>query len=197
MDNIAHHIDDISQYRTGSGHLSGAPSHEHGIVASLTMNKYGIEGISDCGKRMAVRDQCGMYFYFNSFTGKLCNTKQFDHIAEFFCIPYILRSDLRDTFRINLRKRHAGTKSDGCHNGDLASRIIAFHIRCGICLRIPQSHSHIQSFLIAHPFLRHFGQNIVGGTIDDSHDLRQLTSRQALPQRADNGNGACYCRLEL
>ena len=75
MDNITHHIDDISQYRTGGGHLSGAPSHEHGIVASLTMNKYGIEGISDRGKRMAVRDQCGMYFYFNSFTCKLCNTQ--------------------------------------------------------------------------------------------------------------------------
>lgn len=156
MDNITHHINDISQYRTGGRHLSGTPSHEHGIITSLTMNKYSIEGISDRGKRMAVRDQCGMYFYFNSFTCKLCNTQQFNHIAEFFRIPDILCCNLRDAFRINLRERHAGAESDGCHNGDLASRIIAFHVRCGICFRIAQSRSHIQSFLIAHTFLGHF-----------------------------------------
>ena len=59
MDNITHHINDISQYRTGGRHLSGATSHEHGIITSLTMNKYSIEGISDRGKRMAVR--CLLY----------------------------------------------------------------------------------------------------------------------------------------
>ena len=70
--------------------------------------------------------------------------------------------------------------------------IQAFNICGRISLRITKLRGKCQSFLKFHSFLCHFRQDKVGGSVDNSHHLRDLISGQTLLQRTDDRNSACY-----
>lgn len=56
MDDISHDNDDITHDSAGRRHLSCTASHEHRVIAGLTMDKHCVERIADCRERMLLRD---------------------------------------------------------------------------------------------------------------------------------------------
>ena len=82
---------------------------------------------------------------------------------------------------------------DGSKNCHLTPCVKSLHICSRICLCKSQSLCFFEGVIKIPAFLGHFGQNIVGRTVDNSHYLSNLIACQTLFQGADNGNSAAYC----
>ena len=111
---------------------------------------------------------------------KLCDAKQLDHVTEFLRIADIIGCDLCDSFHVDIVKGHPGVERQRGHDRDLSSRVIALHICRRVRLRIAKLCGLRQRLLVIHSLFRHLCQDIVRGSVYDSHDLRQHTARKAL-----------------
>ena len=180
MDDISHDNDDITHDSAGRRHLSCTASHEHRVIAGLTMDKHCVERIADCRERMLLRDQHRVNLDLDLIVHQLCDTEKFDHIVEFLCIADVIGGDLCDPFHVDIFECHLGVECQGGHDRDLSARIVTFHISRRIRLRVAKFRRLRERFLIIHSLFRHFRQNVVRGPVDDSHDLRQHTSCKTL-----------------
>ena len=79
-------------------------------------------------------------------------------------------------------------ESDGSHDCQFTTCVIAFNIRCGISFRITQICSQFQRIIKFHAVFSHFGQDKVCGTIDDTHYFCDIITQQALLHGANDGN---------
>ena len=70
-------------------------------------------------------------------------------------------------------------KSDRSQDRDLSGSVQTLDIGRGICLRIAKLRSQSQGFLKLHAHLRHFRQDKVCRSVDDTHNLRNMISGQA------------------
>ena len=180
MDDISHDNDDITHDSAGRRHLSCTASHEHRVIAGLAVYKHRVEGVADRRKRMLLRDQHRVNLDLDLIVHQLCDTEKFDHIAEFLCIADVIGGDLCDPFHVDIFECHLGVECQGGHDRDLSSRVVAFHVRRRIRLRISKLCGLCQRFLVIHPLFRHLCQDVVRGSVNDSHDLRQHAAREAL-----------------
>ena len=144
------------------------------------MDKHRVKRILDRGQGVLRRDQHRMNLYLNAVPIVPRHAQKLDLIAELMGIADILRGNLRDSLGVNLGEGHTGVKRQAGHNRDLSARVVAFHIRGGIRLGITQLRGLGQRLLVIHAFVGHFAQNIIGGAVDNSHDLGQMIARQGL-----------------
>ena len=129
---------------------------------------------------MGTRDQHGLNPGFDALGSLFRHTEKFDIAAHLSRITDICLCNFRDTFRINVVKGHSGMKSDRSQDRDLSGSVQTLDIGRGICLRIAKLRSQSQGLLKLHALLRHFRQDKVCRSVDDTHNLRNMISGQAL-----------------
>ena len=81
-------------------------------------------------------------------------------------------------------------KTDGAHNRHLPSRIQPFDIGWRVGFGIAKLCCLRQRFIKFHAFLIHLCEDVVGCSIDDSHNLCNVIGHKTLLQRPDNRNTA-------
>ena len=144
------------------------------------MYEYRIEGIIDFRQRMLFRNHHRRYTDFNLVIDISCHAKKLQHVAELPCIFDISGCDAGDSFDLHIIKGYSGMECDGCQDRHLAACVQSFHIGSRICLCKSKLLSLLQCFSKIHAFLRHLGQNIVGCTIDNTHNFCNIVSSQTL-----------------
>ena len=190
--NITDHIDHITHDRAGCRKFSRSTSIEHRIICCIGMYEYCIKGISDRCKRMLLRNHHRMYCNFYTTFCIMCDTEQFYHVTEFFCVLYVFCRNLRNSFCIYIIKCHSGMECDRCHDRYFTSGIQSFDIGCRVCLSIAKLGSKCQCIAKIHAFFDHLGQDKVRCTIDNTDDFLDLICRQTLLQWTDDRDCSCY-----
>ena len=122
--------------------------------------------------------------------------KQLDKLVHFMRIKEVLAGDLRDSFRIYFFVTCGFSCHEGGENGNLAAGVIAFHIRFGIAFRVTLLLCFLQAGLKIAALLSHAGEDVVGGSIQDSVDQLNPLRGQCRVQGTDDGNTASHARFE-
>ena len=97
---------------------------------------------------------------------------------------------------MHIIKYDLAVKCGSSHNCHFTSGIQTFNICCRIRFCITKLRCFGKGFLKTHPQLKHFRQNIVRRTIDNTGNLCNLITGQTLTKRTHNRDSASYCCLK-
>ena len=118
--------------------------------------------------------------------GLLADGQQLQHIAHLPPKGNILRRNLCDAFPVDLLHIDPAVERQGAHDAQLVGRVHALHVRRGIRLRQAQPLGVLQHGVVVRAFRRHPGQDIVGGSVDDTHNMLDMIGDQRTLQGVDH-----------
>ncbi|KAF5293037.1 hypothetical protein FQA39_LY19380 [Lamprigera yunnana] len=98
-------------------------------------------------------------------------------------------------FDIGFVELHGDAEGDGAHQGDFVRGVHAFDVEGGVGLGIAQALGFFEHHVKVQALVAHFGQDEVGGAVDDAGDPLDLVGRQPLAQRFDDGDATGHRRL--
>ena len=111
----------------------------------------------------------------NARFSALCDAQQFDAIAQLLSVFDVGSTQFGNAFNVGLVKLNGNSKGQGAHECGLVCSIYAFNVEGGIGLCITQALSFFEDHIKVQTFVAHFGQNEIGGAIDDaSHPLNSV-----------------------
>ena len=146
---------------------------------------------------MIAVDQHRMNTGFDSFRSIFCHAKQLDRASHLFGVLDIGRRDFGNAFGINIFKCHSGVER--CRSKDcyLATGIKTFHICGRVCFCIAHVLRQTECIAKLHAFLRHFCENEICGTVENTHQLCDMIGGKALFHRTDDRNSSRHgCLIE-
>ena len=146
---------------------------------------------------MAAWQKYRMYPYIDTCLAVvLGNGQKLNDIAQLLGIADICRFDPGNALYGHLIQPNTAVEGNGSQDSGLSGSIQSLHISSRIGLGIALGLGILQHNIIVGSLIRHLGQHIIGGTIDNAHNLGNLVARETFLQRGDNWNTAAYAGLK-
>jgi len=126
---------------------------------------------------------------------ELDDSEKFDGISELVREGDVLCTDTLDSFHIDLVAGDPATVAQRSEDDGLVGGIPTVHIESRIGLGVPEFLCFLESLFISKVGLRHPGEDVVAGTVDDSdHGLNVITDQRFL-DGLDDGDPAGHDRF--
>ena len=104
--------------------------------------------------------------------------------------------DALDTLAVDHSRIEARAESDGRQQQKLSFGVAAAHVRVGVGLGVAQGLGGRQRVLVRPAALRHLGQDVVAGAVQEAVHGRGALGAEALGEGSDDGNAARDAGLE-
>ena len=163
-------VDQVGNDRTGCGFRAGAFAVIERGAHRIALHHHGIHSAFYVGNEALCRHQAWVNAQLNACFGALGDTQQLDAIAQLLGVFNVGGSQLGNAFDVGLVKLNRYAKSQSTHEGDFVCRVHTFNVEGGVGLGITQSLSLLEDHIKVQTFFTHFGQNEIGGAIDDASD---------------------------
>ena len=93
--------------------------------------------------------------------------------------------------------RHLGMECERGKDRDLRRGIMTFDICSRICFSESESLRFLQDILVLGALFIHLGQDVVGGSIDDTHHARDAVAYDRFTERPKDRDRTTYCCLVI
>ncbi len=120
----------------------------------------------------------------------LGNAQQLDDVAQSPRHGDVAGGDATDAFVVHVAGDHLRSERDRRHDRRLGRGIETFDVGRGITLGESQRLRLGEGDAVVGAFLRHLGEDEVGGAVDDPHHTGDRLAAQALAQHADDRDAA-------
>ena len=185
-----HHgrVENVSNNGAGSGHIAGSTALEHHLLTGVAMEIDRVKGAVHRGQGMILRQESGMHPHLNGVAIPLGNGQELEHITHFLAAGNVHGRNPRDAFAVHRLKGYPGMEGQGGHDGQLVGGIQSFHVAGRVRLRQAQLLRVLQHGVIALALGGHAAENVVGGAVDNAHELGNAVGLERVHQRIDDGN---------
>ena len=137
-----------------------------------------------------------MYSEFNAIGRLLGDAQQLDAVAQLFGKLDIHCLQMDDAFNIGLGKRHGDPKSNRRQDTAFVGGINTLNVECRVGFGIAKCLGLLECSLKTQALFTHFGQDEIGGAVDDARQPFDAVGAQALAQRFDDGNATSHSRFK-
>src|SRR5450830_1614010 len=189
-------VDQIGNHGAGGGLGAGALAVVQRGAHGIALHHHGVHGAFDVGDQALGRHQAGVHAQLDAVGSTLGDAQQLDAVAELLGVADVGRREAGDAFDIGLVELHRDAESDGAHQGGLVGRIHAFDVEGGVGLGVAQALGLFEHHFKVQALVTHFGQDEVGGAVDDAGDPLDGVGGQAFAQRLDDGDAPRHGGLE-
>ena len=125
---------------------------------------------------MLKRDHSWMNANRNTLLGALCVSHKLNRKAHIARGLHVGSRNAADTLTENLIHSHARIERDGSKNSNFCCSVKAINISGGISLSKAFLLSLAQSLIVRQAILAHAGKHVIGRTVNNTHDGRDLIS---------------------
>ena len=139
-----------------------------------------VKGAVHRGQGMILRQESGMHPHFNGVAIPLGNGQELEHIAHFLATGNVHGRNPRDAFAVHRLKGYPGMEGQRGHDGQLVGGIQSFHVAGRVRLRQAQLLRVLQHGVIALALGGHAAENVVGGAVDNAHELGNAVGLERL-----------------
>ena len=191
-------IYDVGHHSAGGRQLSRPASVKHRLTKHISVNKHAVEYIVNVAERAGrhhharrcrgiYRAGFGIFFgVSNKLNGRACLRQQRNILG--FNIPYSL-----DAYRF---KRKQLAVSDSRKYDYLPRRVKSVHIGGGVSLGISKLLRATQNIVKRSAVARHFSQDIICCTVEDSSNRIDLIVGKLINKRTNYRDTSADCRLK-
>ena len=165
------------------------------------MNGDGVHGAVHVGQQTGDRNHRGMHASLDHLVGPLApvrfgDPEQLDAIPEFRCRLEIDGKQAPDALGGDLLEGQLGAEGHRGEKRKFVSGVDSVQVEAGIRFGVAEVLGALHHRFEGLAALLHLAQHEVGRPVQDAMHALDVIGRQALPQRAQDGNAAAHARLE-
>ena len=183
-------IDEVGNHRAGGGFRARTGAVVEGFADGVGLHQHGVHGAINAGQKLVGFDQRGVHAQFNALLAHFGDAEQLDAVAELFGVGDVDGLQLRDAFNMRALKLHRHAEGDGAHDGGFVRGIDAFDVEGRVGLGVAEFLRLFQRLGKRQPLVAHFGEDEVGGAVDNPGNPLDAVGRQAFAQRLDDRNAS-------
>ena len=127
--------------------------------------------------------------------GPLHDSEQLYDIAQTVGERDVDGVDRGDALARHVVSDYVAAERQSSDDGRLRRGVVSVHVRAGVPLGVAEALGLCQGLGVGRTLLRHHRQDVVRGSVDDSHDAVDAFTGERLPQRADERDRPRHSRF--
>ena len=160
--------DQVRHHRRGGRERACSGAVVEGGAGCIAFNPNRVHHAVNARQQAVPGHQGGMHAGLASRLRPAGDGQVLNAVAQFLGVLQVLRRDVRDAFRVHPGKLKVRVKSQRRQDGQLVGGVNALHIKGGVGFGKAQFLRLGQRLGEGGALLRHRGQDVVGGAVDDA-----------------------------
>src|SRR4030042_2234640 len=121
-----------------------------------------------------------------------CNGQKLDAVTKFSSKADVFRRELLYALFMNTLKANRDAEGNRDEDRQFVSGVRAIHIQGRRIFSIAEIYGLLHGLLIRKPLLGHLGRDVIGSSVEDTHNGFDTVCGKPLSQGSDNRNASSY-----